>query len=218
MRISHKHRLVFLANPRTGSMTVRNILNGHSDIKSIKISEADEGSPFYHHISAAELARIFERQEWEWSGYRRFCVVRNPFDRVVSLYHHHQKRITRRPEQSGTARDLSQKVKRMIKPSASFRNYVMQINPANRLTTSLRAFVCDDNGNFLVEDILRFENLTEELTGYLNRSGIHIRPEEIPHLHATRDRRDYREYYDEATMKRVAELYAYEIDRFGYSF
>lgn len=90
MRISHKYRFVFLANLRTGSTTVRSILDHYSDIKSVHITQISERFPFYHHISAQELKPIFEERGWDWSKYKKFCVIRNPYDRIVSLYHHSQ--------------------------------------------------------------------------------------------------------------------------------
>ena len=45
MRISHKHKFVFIAVMKTGSTSVRNTLNDYSDI----ISNSDKNSPYTHH-------------------------------------------------------------------------------------------------------------------------------------------------------------------------
>ncbi|MCK4678323.1 MAG: sulfotransferase family 2 domain-containing protein [Bacteroidales bacterium] len=218
MRISHKHRFVFLAIPRTGSTTVRNVLDDYSDIKSIHISEITDGFPFYHHISARELKNIFERRGWEWSDYKKFCMIRNPYDRVVSLYYHRLKMESNIMKNRGVIGNSIGNVKDIVKPVNTFKDYLMHINPRNRLPTSLKAFICDDNGNFLVDDVLMYEKLNEDLPNYLDNLGINITAEDIPHLNASQNRSAYRDYFDEDTKKRVSELYAYEISRFGYNF
>jgi len=217
MRISHKHRFVFLAMPRTASTTVRVILDPYSDIKGVHISEITDEFPFYNHISSIELKNIFDKRGWDWYDYKKFCMIRNPYDRVVSLYHHHLKMMAKRSEERLAIGNLLKKCKNIIKPE-TFRKYVMSINPKRRLQTSLKAFVCDENNNFLVDNILMFESLRENLPKYFHSLGIQITAENIPHLNATEDRLGYRDYYDQDTKKKVTDLYAYEISRFGYRF
>lgn len=218
MRISHRHRFVFLANPRTGSTTVRKILDDYSDIKSVHVSQVDDVNPFYHHISAAELKIIFEKKRWPWEEYRKFCMVRNPFDRVVSLYFLHQEILQGKVKGKSAFQRLLRLLKRKLRPVRDFEQYVMQINPEHRLTTSLKAFTCDSNGRQLVHDILMFENLKNDLPNYLFSLGIQITADHIPHLNASNSKKHYREYYNTATHNRVKHLYINEIEQFGYSF
>jgi len=214
MRISHKYKFVFLATPRTGSTTVRKVLDDYSDIISVRISQKNRQFPFYDHISAAELKQIFDRKGWQWEDYRTFCVVRNPFDRVVSLYHHHLKMRDRRDNKS-----LLSNIRDALTPEPSFKKYVFSINPRKRLTTALEYFIGDRTGsNMLVKDVLMFEHLTRDLPDYLGSIGIQVSEEDIPHLNASDNRNDYRKYYCEDTKRRVSDLYRYEIERFGYTF
>lgn len=214
MRISHKYKFVFLATPRTGSTTVRKVLDEYSDILSVRISQRTRQFPYYDHISAAELKRIFEGKGWKWEDYHTFCVVRNPFDRVVSLYHHHLKMRDRRDNKS-----FLTNVRDALTPEPTFKKYVFGINPRKRLTTALEYFIGDRTGsNILVRDVLMFEHLTRDLPDYLGSIGIHIAAKDIPHLNASDNRNDYRKYYCEDTKRRVSELYSYEIERFGYAF
>tara|TARA_B100000809_G_scaffold85848_1_gene84263 strand:+ start:192 stop:842 length:651 start_codon:yes stop_codon:yes gene_type:complete len=216
MRISHSRKFIFLATPRTGSTTVRKILDNYSEIKSVHITEISSDFPFYHHISALELKNVFEDQGWDWGSYKKFCVVRNPYDRVVSLYHHNLK--MRENEKVKNAKSFIRKIRNMTTRTPSFKDYVMSINPKKRLPTSLESFLCDKDGNFLVNEILMFEKLRDDLPNFLNMLDISITPEDIPHLNASTNRQQYREYYDDDSKKKVHDLYRYEIEQFGYSF
>ena len=99
----------------------------------------------------------------------------------------------------------------------SFEEYVRSINPKSKLTTTISNFICDDEGNILVDNILRFENLQEELPTYLKSIGITIKPEDIPRLNSSKTT-SYKRFYDTETKQKVREIYRYEIERFNYDF
>ena len=59
MRISHRHRFVFFANPKTGSSSVREVIDPYSDVcpprnYAMRTSE----NPFYPHMPPAEAFSI----------------------------------------------------------------------------------------------------------------------------------------------------------------
>lgn len=214
MRISHTYQFIFFAIPRTGSTTVRDVLDGYSDIRSVHSSERTPEHPFYHHISPRETRNIFVSRGLDWHAFKKFCVVRNPYDRVVSLYHHHQEL---KAAERGSMR-LLRMAKELVQPTRRFKDYVMQIRPNKRLPICLQTFISDESGNSLVDDVLMYENLDTQLPAYLLDLGIRINASDIPHLNRTADRSSYRDYYDAEARERVSELYAYEIERFGYKF
>lgn len=218
MRISHRYKFIFLANPRTASTSIRKLLDRYSDIKSVHISEINKKFPFYDHISALELKLIFEENDWDWESYRKFCVVRNPFDRVVSLYHHKLKNIKNWDPRMSIFFNLARKFKYMSMLNFNFDKYISILDPQKRLTTSLQNFICDKEGTPLVRDILKYESLNGELNEYLQKLGIDASNHILPVLNITDEREHYRKYYNEKTKERVEKLYKYEIERFGYKF
>lgn len=217
MRISHRHRFLFLAYPRTASTSIRSLIDGYSDVTSVGFRQVTEESPFYHHIPAGELKSIFDSKDWNWCDYRHFCVVRNPFSRVVSLYHHHLKMKDRRQTRQSPAAKLMRRLALRKRPLPSFRQYVLGIRNDNRLARNLPSFVCDKEGNALVEDILMFEKLDVELPGFLESLGVPVDSDELAVLNRS-GIESYRAFYDDDTSAFVAEFYRYEIERFGYRF
>ena len=217
MRISHRHRFLFLSYPRTASRSVREVLEPYSDIESVNITRVSQVNPFYHHMRAKEVKQAFDEMGWNWFQYRRFCVVRNPYARVVSLYYHHLSMRTRRAP--GLA--LMAKIKALIRYSfertKSFKAYVQSLDRDHALALPLDRFILADDASTLVEDVLRYEELADELPGYLLGLGIQIDPDGIPRVGSS-SIRDYKEHYDEETRSLVGNLYRYEIDRFGYRF
>jgi hypothetical protein len=182
---------------------VRSLLDPYSDIRSINIRETSEEFPFYHHISASELKTIFEERGWSWGEYKKFAVVRNPFDRVVSLWYHHQWMI---------------KVGHTTTPINSFGEYVGQIDVKNRLSTSLQNLICDEKNKELVNNIFQFEKLELQLPSFLRSINSQIETPDIPRLNSSENRKDYRSYYNDHLKQRVSDLFADEIAQFSYVF
>jgi hypothetical protein len=76
-------------------------------------------------------------------------------------------------------------------------------------------YIMDDDGKPLVDFIGRYENLVEDFHTICVRIGIPTPP--LPHLNRS-VHRQYRRYYDDSAKRLVAENYAADIARFGYSF
>jgi hypothetical protein len=87
MRISHKYKFVFFANPKTGSETVRKILDLYLDNKTeYDSSIVSPSNSLYNHMPPVELKNIFLTQSLNFDEYFKFTMVRNPWARLVSLY------------------------------------------------------------------------------------------------------------------------------------
>ena len=217
MRISHKNHFVFLAYPRTASTSIRRALDPHSDVRGVNVTRTRRDSPFYHHITARELKAVFDERGWNWTDYRSFCVVRNPYSRVVSLYHHHLRMRVGKHRELNPIMRLRKRLRYKLKPEPTFRDYVQSLAQRPGLARPFKEFAFDSAGNCLVGDVLRFEKLATELPAHLLTLGLGQDAWQIPVL-ATSNIRDYREPYDEDTVKTVAALYAFEIERYGYCF
>ena len=217
MRISHRYHFTFLAYPRTASKSVREVLDPFSDIKGVHPTKTGHRHPFAQHMPARDAKQVFDQKGWDWFGYRSFCVVRNPYARVVSLFNHHESMRTRRAPGLALIPRLKALVKYRLERPLSFKEYVLGLGKWRGMTMPLQDFICDGAGNRLVNDVLKFEDLAVELPRYLHQLGIQIEPEEIPVLGAS-GIGSYKEYYDAETQGLVENLYRYEIDAFGYSF
>ena len=69
----------------------------------------------------------------------------------------------------------------------------------------------------LVDKIAKFENLNEDLPLIFAECGVPLTSADIPRFNAS-NRRDYCEYYDDATKQLVEEYFRNNIETFGYGF
>jgi hypothetical protein len=87
MRISHKYKFIFFANPKTGSETVRKILDPYADIRpEYDFPIVSSSNPYYSHMPPIELKKVFLTKGLNFEEYFKFTMVRNPWARLVSLY------------------------------------------------------------------------------------------------------------------------------------
>lgn len=236
MRLSHDHRFVFLSNPKCASTTVRSLLDPYANVFSTKsygravakqlltrrnfmsrssrkrtiasawkylLSGPGACNPFQNHVNALTLKQHFDAMGWEWKDYYSFTLIRNPWDRLVSCYEYGRK----------NERSVWHEYAR----GDTFRNFVYRkevVSLAARY--SYDQFVLDEAGSCLLNQVIRVEDVSEELPRLLQRLGLDG-PQVIPKINAT-ERSDYRPYYDEETADRVRAIFRSDIEVGRYSF
>jgi hypothetical protein len=87
-------------------------------------------------------------------------------------------------------------------------------------TYSIENYIKDDNGNILVDKIIRLEDIDRDLLPTLKSIGI-PNPEQldIPKINTNKNKiQAYVQYYNDETRKYVEELYQYDIANFNYVF
>jgi hypothetical protein len=154
------------------------------------LRDAIRGRKFFNHMTAAQAQNRLPRDIW--NAYFKFCFVRNPWDRTVSLFHF-ENRGKERPR--------------------TWEEFLAhgEFRPDFGLYTVKGALAVDFVG--------RFEALEADLATALQKAGL---PGELSLPRAKsdhrKDPRGYREYYTPAQRDLIAEVFAPEIEMFGYEF
>lgn len=151
------------------------------------------GRKFYNHMPASEARLLLGEDIWQ--SYFKFCVQRNPWDRVISAYYWQY----RYPPKPSMRKFLESK-------------YVSKLQDRGYLLYTI-------NGEPVVDRICRFENLQEELESVRRHIGL-PEPLELPRAKSRyrKDRRNYQEILGEAEKARIAELFADEIRLLDYRY
>lgn len=159
--------------------------------------------PFEHKIATKKIEDL-GLAEWN----KRFCFtfVRNPWDRVVSLYHYRVK------TNQTNLRTNSISFKDWIYLCYVERN-TYYYNTHKMFMPQLN-WITNNRGDILVDFIGKFENLQHDynlVCDCLNRKNT------LKHLHRSQ-RKNYREYYNLETQKIIHNYYRKDIDFFKYIF
>jgi len=201
--INHQFQCIFIEVPKTGSTSIRTIL-GHPEKPHLNIQEAKK--KFFKELSQVRnpIKRYFQTKSLthSWNNYYKFGFVRNPWDRVVSLY--------------------LRKEGIQLSGKMSFPEFVHWIQ--NSSDTCIHPsqhknqidWFLDENGNIAVDFIGKFENLNEDWGHIAKQLGINTT---LPHANKNpTKKKHYTEYYTDELRDIIADKFHKDIEYFGYSF
>jgi hypothetical protein len=136
----------------------------------------------------------------------KFTVIRNPYDRALSLYEYSRDpRIAVIPEHTAFV-DVLKKVKRKIPAPGLYRSRgLSQWNPQVRFM-----------GDVQFDFILRFERLKGDFAKLCDI--LQMCPRDLAHKNASRGDHDYRKEYTQEARSLVEEIYAADLMQFDYTF
>jgi hypothetical protein len=184
-----------------GDWRVQNTSTMFGIINSGQIRERFRLTRFLQHLTAAELQELIPT---EFGSYQRFAFVRNPWDRMVSIYCNKDPHLIVYARSRGI--DLS---------NTTFNEFLHKTEElAHVHLIPQHKFIIGPNGNFLVDFIGRFERIDGDFSILCNRLNIRrVLPFE------NRSARDeYKKYYDQKSLARIEQRYKGDIELFGYSF
>ncbi len=187
-----------MSNTQSGSSSIRKLPDPYSDIKS------SAEKPYRHHVNARTLKLHFEEMGWDWSSYFKFTTVRNPWDRMVGRYHYGLK------NRNSVWHDPAMRAGSF--PQFLADPYVSRVSPKS---SGLKTFAYSQDGECLVDRILKLEDITTTLPQLLRELDIPVRS--IPHENRTRHRH-YSTYYDEVNRELVRGWFLVDIEVGGYVF
>lgn len=129
-----------------------------------------------------------------------FAIVRNPWDRLISEMFWRNQRLNTNITIDRLITQCENETKRGRNGNC---HYIPQW-----------LYTHDDNGNQLVDDIFKLEDMDNNVKTINNRLNVDLT---VGKANST-DREDYRSYYTPELVKQVGKLYERDIEYFGYDF
>jgi Sulfotransferase family len=231
MLVSHRKHFIYTKTAKTAGTSVEvyfepyctpegewRFQHGHAEYKSdsgiIGYRGKKNGEKkWFNHMPAALIQRQLGKDVWD--EYFKFCVVRNPFDKVVSAFHFAEaqksdpvageKRRTRTKSLADTVHRFPIKER--------FRSWILEGSfPMDRGAYTIDGKICMDY-------FIRYEDMENGVKHVCQVLEIPFEPERIPNLKTGFRPRglSLRDYYSPETIKLVVEQYAFEFNNFGYS-
>jgi len=208
MIVSHEHRFIFAAVPKTGTHSVRQALREHlsdGDVEQVGLF-VNKRFP-WEDLAAIRHGHLALRQvrphlgEEAFAAYFKFAFVRNPFDRFVSYCAFMLR-----------GGDVFER-----QPREAMRHFLFVDPPEQHVLFQPQAsLLVDEDGVTLLADAVgHVEDMQGSYDTLCTRIGIASRT--LDRVNGSR-RGDYRQYYDQALIDGVAARYAQDLDLFGYTF
>ena len=190
--ISDSHKFVFIHIPKTGGTSIKAVLTPLSSPTYLE-KRADN-----KHLTVNELETSFPKMKSE--SYFSFAFIRNPWDRLLSFYSY---------KLENPFHDDYIDVLKL----GSFEAFIDNQHKTGRISQS--RFICDFEGNQILDFIGRFETLRDDFNGVCDIIGLD--QPNLPHKNSS----DHKTYRDAISPKArsMIELYCQDdIERFGYRF
>ena len=156
--------------------------------------EGEKPKKFVNHMAASKVRKLLKPQIW--NSYFKFCFERNPWDKVVSFY------FWRNPSE----------------PRPSLSEFI-QNDGASFLQKKGSFGLYGANGQVIVDQVFLYENLEQELEVLSHKLGLG-EAIVLPRTKADvgKEQRSYRELISDSDREIIANIFAQEINLFGYEF
>jgi hypothetical protein len=209
MFISHNFRVIFVHIQKNAGNSIHKVFrrNGGHLVTEITVGAAAKHKK---HRFATDIRDSIEQDVFD--EYLKFCVVRNPFDRMVSWWSTlsrgtgAQNKVMRLVQEEAPTFDAFLRLPRDHESGLCERFYVNQYD-----------YISSEEGTVLVDEVLRFETLSSDFAKLCKRLG--LVDDLLEHLNPSiREKIHYRDYYDEATQNLIRRRFARDCEMFGYEF
>ena len=207
MIVSHAKQFIFFAVPKTGTHALRELLAPHKgpDDWEQQILFGQQQSPIaeiakiqHGHISAQQIAPHLQPAIWQ--SYFKFAIVRNPFDRFISICFF-----------------LNRKNPQFLETPLQWMKSAITVSRfrARVLVRPQYLQLVDAQGNSAMDYIGRYEQLQDSVDEICDR--LQLKSTQLQKRN-TSEHNQYREYYDEELKSAVAEFYQEDLRRFNYCY
>lgn len=217
MLVSHRNRFIYTKTVKTAGTSVESYFEPYcmpegewtfSPCREPHVSDAgiigyrgseSSGKEWFNHMPAADIRDKVGNKIW--NEYFKFCVIRNPFDKVVSHFFFLEKQRSAGPEDAG-------------KLVERFRKWIAEGGfPIDRDKYLIDGEIC-------VDYFIRFEDLENGIRQVCERVKVPFEPERLPKLKAgIRDSSiPLSDFYNAETTQLIAKAYEFELDTLGYGY
>jgi len=219
MIISNELKYIFIHVPKTGGTSIVKFLCNYDEFKYTlcgfwdgfyklnKSKYPKVTTDLYIHASIDEVGSYLKKHGEDHKEYFKFAFIRNPWDLMVSSYEYYRQYMIKGVNLPAIEK---QKVKEAL--DGDFNDWCIKYAEGVQLYLHNRVFSGDKLG---VNHLGKMEDMRQELKFIFWRIAPHIDMDaiDLPHLNSTK-RREYQEYYNDATKDFVAAVFG-EIIKLG---
>lgn len=191
-----KYKCIFIHIPKNAGTSIITLLNDGQKIEQ-------EHNPYWDYFRSDSI---------RFNSYHVFCVIRNPWDRLLSAYNYLS---------NGGNKNSDENLSNFINSEClDFHDFVMnwldydKINNVKVLNPQFMYIYDYHNKKIMVENILRYESLDADFSLFQKKLDI---SEQLPWINKSK-KMNYIDSYTKEMIERVGELYQFDINLLGYSF
>ena len=204
---------MYIAITKTGSSTLRYLLDKYSDITSNRIGD------FSHHITSHRLKDVFTKNNLNWDDYLKFTVSRHPISRIYSKYKY-QIRLANNPptEYMKTHKDVYIFYEDCVKfkdLNLTFEDAIL--SDRIRMAPQTDWILSSDQSKSLLDKIIKIEHIAEELPAIWNQLKLPLEEiRNIPILNKSPSEKSWESVLSNEAIDKLETIYANDFKLLNY--
>lgn len=204
MPISKKYRSIFIHIPKNAGESIEKSLGMYRGDPEETLWGVIDKRIVLQHLSAEKLRSNYV-EESVWKAYLKFSVVRNPWSKAVSEYHWYLR--------FGPAISFSEWVDSL--PNRLQINEMINVAEIGHNVQQCE-FLYDKDGNMLVDEVLRFEDLPRDfrMLSKARNWGVSLQYDKATKSNHVKD---FRSFYNKRIAQKINDIYSKDVAIFGYS-
>lgn len=226
MLVSHRKEFIYTKTYKTASTSIELFFEPYclpeeegdlSHRRQEQVTEAGivgcrgydpEKVTWYNHMPAVQIRKKIGTEVW--NSYYKFCSIRNPFDKAVSMYNN-----VRSSSDYGYVNNV------LRGKIASMNKYILKLD----FERFIKSFDSDRDkytidGKFCLDGVIFFEHIKEDIWKMANKVGVKKESKNLPRLKSSNRITSCStyEYYTDKSREYIEREFAFELEQFGYTF
>lgn len=171
---------------------------------------------WWNHMPAALIKERLNNDQ-KWDNYYKFCVVRNPFDKVISAFHFQNKALPNQPRWYYYRRRFFKRYNNIVHngiPPSMKRDFKDWLKAGKMYIDRDKYFI---NNQLCVDFFIQYEDLAGGVQAVCEQLDLPFEADRIPTYKAgIRPKKDYSALFDKESIALVKDLFGFEVERFNY--
>lgn len=203
--ISHRFKCVYIHIPKTGGQSIETVFveqhgltwESRAPLLLRPCSDRRFGPRFLAHLTAADYVNLGHLSPQDWDEYFTFGSIRNPWERMLSTYRYLN------PDDESFSTWLTTTARRRFENGHYF--FRSQVD-----------FLCDQDGQVIVDQVIRLEDFPEAFDAVRERIG--LPGNGLPRVNVSQHAPTLTSaaVYDAETEGLVADMYARDLELWPY--
>lgn len=209
-------RVLFVEPPKNATTSVRKWFIEHGEVNELLDNQLQR------HYAFADIVNVLSDAEFDFV----FSITRHPLDRLVSEYKYMQ--LLANDPSDAVKNDLHTRLcKDAITNSPTLSDFIDNHLAGNKVDKfpvtylkekSQTTMLLGRDGSCISPKIhiLHFEQLAKEFKDFISLMTDQYGDAELPHYNSTERSKDWREYYNDRSIRIASEFYKNDLANFGY--
>lgn len=204
MLLSHSKKFVTIDIPKTGTRSLRETLVDSGFVDFVG-SHLGDRKKFWQHAKAKYVKKCFHEMDLDWDSYYKYTVVRNPWDRYVSLINY----------SFGLTKNKQNK-KGLFKKESKTKEDFCNILKKHSVCETQKDFITDEHGEIIVDQVSDFYNLQQEFDNFCG--NVNIEKTKLKHSNLSEKVFSKDSLFNQESIDIIYEREKFIIDMMGYTF